>query len=217
MRHPEIFAWENMHYRAGEELHQRIYNAVKAVNPQAQVGRHIDHSQTSWDMFYRAALPFSRMVPSSDFLKLSTYHDILGPRLAGRLESYRKHVLRDLSSAQALAFFYAVAGHDPKREPALDQLPGTGLSPEYVYREVKRAVESVAGKTAIYAGIALDVPRGSGWGGEAWPSEPDEIHQCVKRAHAAGATGIVICREYEEMREPSLRAIGRAVRDLKNP
>jgi hypothetical protein len=46
MHHPEIFAWENMHYRAGEELHQRIYNAAKAVNPQAQVGRHLDHSQT---------------------------------------------------------------------------------------------------------------------------------------------------------------------------
>jgi len=83
MQHPDIFSWEQMHYRAGEELHQRIYDAIKAVNPKAQVGRHLDHSQVSWDMFYRAAMPYSRMTPRSDFLKLSTYHDILGPRLAG--------------------------------------------------------------------------------------------------------------------------------------
>jgi len=217
LRHPEILAWENMHYRAGEELHQRIYHAAKAVKPQAQVGRHIDHSQTSWDMFYRAALPFSRMVPSSDFLKLSTYHEILGPRLAGRLASYRKHLLRELSSEQALAFFYAIAGHDSQREPALDKLSETGLSPEYVYREIQRAVEGVAGKTAIYAGIALDVPRGAGWGGEAWPSDPEKVCQCVKRACDAGASGIVICREYEENRRESLAAIGRAVRENKRP
>jgi hypothetical protein len=164
-------------------------------------------------MFYRAALPFSRMVPSSDYLKLSTYHDIIGPRLAGRLEGYRKHFLRELSAEQALAFFYAVAGHDPRREPTLDKLSDTGLSPEYVYHEINRAVESVAGKSAIYAGIALDVPRGSGWGTEAWPSDPDEVFQCVRRAFAAGAAGIVICREYEENRRASLEAIGRAVRE----
>lgn len=213
MQFSEIFAWEQMHYRAGEELHQRIFDAVKKLNPHAQVGRHIDHAQCSWDVFYRAAMPYSRMAPSSDFLKLSTYHDILGPRLAGRVAGYRKHFLRELSAEQTLALFYAVMGHDPNREPAVDKLAASGLSPDYVYRETKRAVESVAEQCAIYAGIAIDIPIGSGWGSEACPSDPEEVYRCVGRAFDAGAAGIVICREYEEMREPSLRAIGKAVRE----
>lgn len=213
MQYPEILAWEQMHYRSGEELHQRVFDTVKKANPQARVGRHLDHSQVSWDMFYRAAMPYARMTPHSDFLKLSTYHDILGPRLAGRVAGYRRHLLRELSSEQALAFFYAIAGHDAKAEPTWDQLADRGLSPEYVHREVQRAVAGVAGKCAIYAGIAIDIPRGSGWGSEAWPSDPDTVYRATRRALDAGATGIVVCREYEEMREPSLRAIGRAVRE----
>lgn len=181
MQHPDIFAWEQMHYRAGEELQQRIYDTIKSVNPAAQVGRHLDHSQVSWDVFYRAAMPYSRMAPRSDFLKLSTYHDILGPRLPGQVVAgYRKHFLQELSAEQTLALFYSVTGHDAKVEPVLDKLAESGLSPEYVYRETKRAVDGVASKSAIYAGIATDIPRrGGGWGTEAWPSDPDKVYRCV--------------------------------------
>ena len=214
MQHPEIFAWENMHYRAGEELHQRIYDTVKGINPDAQVGRHIDHAQGSWDMFFRAAMPYARMTPCSDFLKISTYHDILGPRLAHRLESgYCQTIFRGLPPEDALAFFYAVAGHNPNVEPPFDELPEQGLSPEYVYREAKRAVDGAAGKAEVYAGIAIDIPRGGGWGNEASPSDPEEVSQAVRRAFDAGASGIVVCREYEEMHEASLRAVGQAVRE----
>jgi hypothetical protein len=203
-----------MHYRAGEELHQRIYNTVKAINSKAQVGRHIDHAQTSWDMFFRAAMPYARMTPCSDFLKISTYHDILGPRLAHRLEGgYCQTILHGLPPRDALAFFYAVAGHDPNIEPPFDRLAEEGLSPEYVHRETKRAVDGVDGKAKIYSGIAIDIPRGRGWGTEASPSDPDEVRQAVGRAFDAGASGIVVCREYEEMHEASLRAVGQAVRE----
>lgn len=214
MQYPEILAWENLHYRAGEDLHQRIYDTVKAIHPQAQVGRHIDHSQSSWDLFFRAAMPYARMAPRSDFLKISTYHDILGPRLAGRIkDGYCRHLLRGFSPNQALDLFYAVAGHNAQVEPPFEKLAAEGLSPEYVYRETRRAVDGVAGESAIYAGIAIDVPRGADWGTEPAPSDPEEVRRCVRRAYDAGAAGIVICREYEEMHEASLRAIGRAVRE----
>jgi hypothetical protein len=214
MQFPEIFAWEQMHYRAGEELHQRVYDTVKAINPKAQVGRHIDHAQTSWDVFFRAAMPYARMTPCSDFLKISTYHDILGPRLAHRLEAgYCQTILRGLPPQKALDFFYAIAGHDPSIEPSIDRLAAEGLSPEYVHRETKRAVEGVAGKAEIYSGIAIDIPRGQGWGTEASPSDPGEVYRATIRAFDAGASGIVVCREYEEMHETSLRAVGQAVRD----
>jgi hypothetical protein len=165
-------------------------------------------------MFFRAAMPYARMAPRSDFLKISTYHDILGPRLAGRIkDGYCRHILRGFPPEQALALFYAVAGHDPQAEPPFDKLAEEGLSPEYVYRETRRAVDGVAGKSAVYAGIAIDIPRGANWGTEPSPSDPQEVSQAVRRAFDAGASGIVVCREYEEMHETSLRAVGQALRE----
>ena len=94
-------------------------------------------------------------------MKISTYHEILGPRLTGRIkDGYCRHILRGFSPEQTLALFYAVAGHNPQVEPSFDQLADEGLSPEYVYRETRRAVDSVAGESAVYAGIAIDIPRG---------------------------------------------------------
>jgi len=191
---------------------------VKAINAKTQVGRHIDHAQTSWDIFFRAAMPYARMIPCSDFLKISTYHDILGPRLAHRLEAgYCQTILRGLPPQEALDFFYAITGHNPSIEPSFERLAEEGLSPEYVFRETKRAVDGVTGKSRICSGIAIDIPQGQGWGTEASPSDPEEIYRAVIRGFDAGASGIVVCREYEEMHEASLRAVGQAIRDLTKP
>jgi hypothetical protein len=46
------------------------------------------------------------------------------------------------------------------------------------------------------------------------PGDPDKIYDCVRKAFAAGADGIVVSREYEEMRAANLKAVGRAMRDL---
>lgn len=215
MQYPEIFAWENMHYRAGEELHTRIYNAVKKERPTARVGRHLDHAQTSWDLFFRAAMPYERMVPCSDFLKLIVYHEIMGPRLRGRLDGYRRHYQRDLSPDQALQLFYAWAGHDAGVEPGLEQLAEKGLTPAYVGREVQRAFVGVGGRIPVYAGIAVDVPKGAGWGTQPSPSDPRQLEESLRCSFEAGAAGIVISREYEEMSLPSLRVIGAWIRNQR--
>ena len=44
--------------------------------------------------------------------------------------------------------------------------------------------------------------------------DPETIYQCVVKAYQAGANGIVVSREYEEMTVPNLRGVGRAVREL---
>ena len=45
------------------------------------------------------------------------------------------------------------------KEGSYDQIPHTGLSADYVYRETKRALEGVAGtKTLIWPGIDIDIP-----------------------------------------------------------
>jgi len=44
--------------------------------------------------------------------------------------------------------------------------------------------------------------------------DPETINQCVMKAYAAGANGIVVSREYKELTVPNLRAVGAAVREL---
>ena len=45
------------------------------------------------------------------------------------------------------------------------------------------------------------------------PDDPETVYQATIKALQAEAGGIVISREYEEMKVPNLEAIGRAVRD----
>ena len=45
------------------------------------------------------------------------------------------------------------------KEGSYEQIPHTGLSADYVYRETKRALEGVAGtNTQILPGIDIDIP-----------------------------------------------------------
>jgi hypothetical protein len=213
LQYPEILQWEQQWRQSKEELAQKIYGAVKAVRPDAQVGRHIDHQQSSWDMIYRSELSYGDMAPWSDFIKFIAYHDILGPRIRWwYLERLRQGVLRELSLEQSLQLYYAFFGYDPKAEPSLAELDKGGFSPDYVYRETGRCVAEVGGKAAVYAGIGFDVPFWNEEGMQPFPSDPERLTLAVRRAFDAGANGIVISREYDEMRLPSLRAIGRGLR-----
>lgn len=115
----------------------------------------------------------------------------------------------DLSKQQLLDFNYAVMGFN---EGKYDQIPHTGLSPDYVHRETKRALAGVAGtKTLIWPGIDIDIP-----------TEPDHskctrqsVKQAVEAAFGAGAPGVILSRKYSEMRLESLSGAGDAIRELK--
>jgi hypothetical protein len=208
-RYPEILAWERLWRRGKEELMEQIYGAVKAVAPHAEVGQHVDHAGSTYDIFYRTEVTYPEMT-AVDFIKPILYHDIMGPRLRhwwiGRL---RRSILSELSDQQALELFYAFKGYDKNVEPKLDELDRTGLSPEYVYRETKSLVEAVQGKTRVYSGIGIDIP----WNGHNFPSNPDKVYHAVLRAYDAGANGVMLSRQYDEMRLPSLRAAGKAIRE----
>ena len=215
MNYPEVLAWERQWHVANNDVHRLIRDAVKAIRPAADVGRHVSHVESSFDPFYRAGAPYEEMADACDFVKPILYHEIFGPRLRGYLDTVGKTVLRGLSPAQALDLFYALFGHDPAAEGGLEKIVEVGLSPEYVYRETKRGVDALQGKARMYAGIGLDIPKGAGWGTQPWPSDPERLYRAVRRAFDAGGAGIVISREYEENRVESLKVVGRAVRDME--
>lgn len=215
MRYPAVLAWENLWYQTANDLHYLIYQTVKAVKPTAQVGRHIDHQQSSYALLFRAGADYRQMTDSNDFIKLILYHDIAGPRVLGKINNLRKHMLGDLSPSLALNLYYSIFGYDPQIEAPADKMVEKGLSPHYVYRETKRAVDRVDGQMPIYAGIGLDIPKGGGWGTGKWQSDPEEVYKATKLAFDAGAGGVVASREYEEITLESLGAMGKAIRDFK--
>ena len=211
LRYPEVLAWEYQYRQSREEVLQGMYGTVKGIRPDAQVGWHVDHQPSSWDQVYRAEWTYEEMAPYSDFIKFIAYHDILGPRVRWwYLERLQRTVLSELTLQESLDLYYDIFGYDKKTEPKLDRLDKTGFSPEYVYRETRRSVASAAGKTRIYTGVGFDVP----WGANTFVGDPENVYRAVLRAFDAGASGIVVSREYEEMRLPNLRAVGRAMREV---
>jgi hypothetical protein len=211
IRYPEILAWEYQYRLSREEVQTGMYRTIKAIKPDADVGWHVDHQPSSWDLVYRAEMSYAEMAPHSDFIKFIAYHDILGPRIRyWYLERFQKTILGELSLDESLELYYDLFGYDKNVEPKLNELAAKGFSPDYVFRETKRSVASAEKKTKIYTGIGFDVP----WGNRHVDANPEEVYQCVLKAFEAGAAGIVVSREYEEMRVPNLKAVGRAIREL---
>jgi hypothetical protein len=208
IRYPEILAWEYQYRVSREAVQKAMYDAIKKVRPTADVGWHVDHQPSSWDLVYRAEMSYEEMGDHSDFIKLILYHAVLGGRIRSwYLERFQKTVLSELSLGQSLDLYYALFGYDRNVEPTVENLRQQGFSPDYVARETRRSVASANGKAKIYAGIGFDVPGSP-------PEDPPKIRQAVTNAFQAGASGIVVSREYEEMRVPNLRAVGDAVREL---
>ena len=98
------------------------------------------------------------------------------------------------------------------KEGSYEQIPHTGLSADYVFRESKRALEGVAGtKTQIWPGIDIDIPTESNHS----KCTPQSVKQAVLAAFRAGAPGVILSRKYSEMRLADLSGAGDAVRELK--
>jgi hypothetical protein len=208
LRYPEILGWER-EYRLGREaIGDAMYRRVKSVKPSAEVGWHVDHQPSSWDLVYRAEMSYADMAPHADFIKFIAYHNVLSPRIRDwYLPRFQKTILGELPLAESLAVYYAMFGYDASAEPSLAELGRRGFSPEYVFRETQHSVASAAGKTKIYTGVGFDVPG-------SLPDDPEVVYRATLKAFEAGAHGIVVSREYEEMKVSNLRAVGRAYREV---
>jgi hypothetical protein len=210
-RYPEILAWERLWREGKEGFFETAFGTIKRIQPTADVGEHVDHPCTTFDIFYRAEMGYDEYGPNMDFIKPILYHDIAGPRTRSMyLTPLGRTLLRELSPDQSLDLFYTLKGYDKTKEPKLDDLNKEGLGADYVYRETKRCVEAVAGRAKIYSGIGIDIPANN----QTFASNPEGVYQAVRRAFDAGASGVLISREYDEMRMPNLRAVGRAMKEV---
>jgi hypothetical protein len=216
MKFPEVLAWDYQWRAALEEQGQRTYTLVKDARPTAQVGRHFDHQNTSWDAIFLAQRSYAEVALYSDFIKPILYHDILAPRLANQLQELKRGPLAGISLQQSLELYYAMRGYDASLQPKLDELPSRGMDPEYVGVETRRIVEVVKGQCAVVPGIGVDVPNTAPEAPNDGkrPSDQAALRSAITKAFEAGASGILISREYDEMRLESLRTIGETLTAL---
>jgi hypothetical protein len=206
LEYPEILSWETLWTDSYHEVRAELYGTGKAIAPEKPFGFHIQQNMT-FSPFYRAEEDYAQTRNYADFLKLATYNNAGGPRLASFLDRLSSTVFHDAQPQDYLEFYYKMMGHE---EAPYGQLHIAGLSPNYVAQETRRALAGTLGEVEIYPGIDIDVPTKA----TDHRTKPADVRAAIHAAFAAGANGVVLSTRYEEMWLANLTAAGDALREL---
>lgn len=207
LRHPELLAWEMLWTDSLRETYDAMYRKVKSIKPAVGIGWHIWHNN-SFSPIYRAEQDLSELTRYSDFLKMVMYHNCAGERMASYIRSVGGTMYGDVPPQELLDFHYRVL--DYAQEKPLAEIPRTGFSSDYVYREARRAREALNGtKTQLWPGIDIDIPTGQANS----KSTPEGTRDAVRAALRAGSDGVLLSRKYSEMKLANLRGAGTAIRE----
>jgi hypothetical protein len=211
LKYPEILSWESLWVDSFQGVQADLYGLAKSIAPQKPFGFHIMQSVT-FSPFYRAEEDYAKRRTTADFLKIATYNNAGGPRLATYLNGLSRGIFHDAKPEEFLQLYYKIMNY---QEAPFDQLAASGLSPDYVAKETQRALAGVAGEVKIYPGIDINVPTLS-----RDPkvtdktTKPEDISAALRAAFGAGADGVVLSREYVEMYLANLTAAGDTLRDI---
>jgi hypothetical protein len=207
LNYPELLAWENLWVRGRHELQAELYRKVKAINPALPIGWHV-YQNVTFSPLERAEEDYAILAGFSDFIRPAVYNNCAGERFHAFASGTLGPVLGDLSAEESLDTLYHLLDY---HEAPYDELVATGFSDDYVRRETRRAVDGVAGSaTQVWPGIDIDVPVPKG----ASQCTPEGVRQAVRAAFDGGATGIILSRNYIEMKPDHLSAAGDALREL---
>jgi hypothetical protein len=210
LKYPEILNWESLWTNSFQELQAQLYGLAKAIAPAKPFGFHIMQTMT-FSPFYRAEEDYTRRRNFADFLKLATYNNAGGPRMAKYLNRLSQTIFHDAAPPDFLDFYYKIMNY---QEAPYDKLATTGLSPDYVARETRRALAGVAGEVQIYPGIDIDVPTLINTKAPEKRTTPDDVRKSICAAFDAGANGVILSREYAEMWLANLSAAGDTLRQI---
>ncbi len=215
LRYPELLMWEHLWHDSFRELLRLLHARVKAVRPGVLFGSHIwpNHSMNP---VFRAEQDLSEMAAYHDFIKVPLYYNCGGPRMASYIESVSETVWGDVPPDELLQYHYRVLNYD---EAPYKDLRRAGLYRSFVYRESKRAMDGARGAAvSILPGIEIDIPllRAdlAGAPAEVARCTREGVKDVVKQAFRAEVPGVILSREYTEMRPENLSGVGDAIREL---
>ncbi len=206
LSYPEIVAYHQLFDLGKHEILKDVRDAVKAVNKNLQVGFHIEH-ENSFNPFFRATRNYEDLATRADFLKVVAYNNAGGERYANFIKSIGSTMFRDVPLEEFMRFNNHLLNYP--NETSLDQLPTAGLSPDYVARETKRALEGAKGKCKILTGIDINIPIKK----TSRKASPDDTYAATLAALKSGADGVILSRKYSEMMLANLAGAGRAIRE----
>ncbi len=206
VEYPEIIAWDRLFDEAKHQVLAEIYDAVKSGRKGRQVGFHIEHVN-SFNPIFRATRRYDDLATKADFLKVVVYNNCGGERYASFIRNVGSTVFRDVPQEELLRFNNHLLNYE--KEAGLDDLAAAGLSPDYVARETKRALDGVQGKCRILPGIDIGIPVGK----NSRKALAEDTYAATAAALKAGADGVIFSRKYSEMRLANLESAGRAVRE----
>jgi hypothetical protein len=207
--YPEIMLWDHLFDQGKHQVLAEVKAAVKGVKKDLQVGFHIEHVN-SFNPIFRATRRYDELAQHADFLKIVVYNNCGGERYAHFINNVGSTVFRDVPKEELLSFNNHLLNYE--KEAALGDLATAGLSPDYVARETKRALDGVQGKCRILPGIDIGIPTAR----NSRKASADDTYAATKAALSAGAHGLILSRKYSEMRLENLAAAGRAVREVRS-
>ncbi|MBZ5544949.1 MAG: hypothetical protein LAO07_14915 [Acidobacteriia bacterium] len=205
---PEIIAWDRLFDAAKHQVLAEVNATVKRVRPSLQVGFHIEHVN-SFNPIFRATRSYAELATKADFLKIVVYNNCGGERYANFIRNVGSTIFRDVPKEELLRFNNHLLNYG--EEAKLDDLAAAGLSPDYIFRETRRALAGVQGKCKVLPGIDIGIPTGA----QSRKASPEDTYAAVAAALKAGADGLILSRKYSEMRLANLEAAGRAARDFQ--
>jgi hypothetical protein len=207
LNYPELLAWEGLWVRSRQEVQAEIYAKIKSIRPDLPVGWHLWHN-VSFSPFHRAEMDYPGMAAYSDFLKPVLYNNCAGERMHSFVDSVRGNVLGDLPPDELTGLLYRALDY---QEAPYGSLPAAGLSADYVQRETRRAAAALADTaTQVWPGIDIDVPVAPG----SSHCTPASVRSAVRAVFAGGGHGVLLSRNFVEMKPANLDAAGSALREL---
>ncbi len=204
--YPEILSWNMLWHDSYHEVRSELYGTAKSIAPSKPFGFHVMQNIT-FSPFYSAADSYAKLSHYSDFLKIATYNNAAGPRLANFIHRLCQTIFADTTPADLQPLYYDMMGY---KEASVDQIATKGLSAAYVASETKRAIAGTGGTVQIYPGIDIDVPTAPG----EKHTTPEDVEAATRAAFVAGANGVVLSREYYEMWLTNLSAAGKTTRKI---
>lgn len=210
LEYPEIIGWDKLFDLGKHQVLERVYETVKGINQNLQIGFHIEHVN-SFNPFFRATRSYEELAQKADFLKVVAYNNCGGERYANFIRNIGSTVFRDVPQEELMRFNNHLLNYG--NEASLAELPKAGLSPDYVFRETQRALEGVKGKCKILPGIDIGIPTKP----TSRKGSSQDTYLATAAAYKAGADGVILSRKYSEMNLANIDAAGRAIREaIKN-
>jgi hypothetical protein len=200
-RHPALLVWDRLDRAACDAMLAEAGAAARAVRPGFRITA-LTHTET--ELVKAVHDDPGLLVPQVDALVARVYGHIGGAReVAGANAS--GGLLRGLSPAARLELGWWLSGA-PGVPPPADILERDGWPVERHGQRVARVVAEAAGKPVL-AAFGVDIahpfpgPR---------PTPESYIHDGIASIRRAGAAGVILCREYQEIRLAAVRAASAA-------